>query len=201
MHSNYIAGEWKESGQVYRNINPSDTGDCVGEYAVASAADTAVAVAAAKRAFAEWSLSTPQQRFTASTSSARKSSRGRTSWGGCSAREEGKTLPEATGEVVRAGQIFKFFAGESVRLSGGAHTVRPAGSGDRHLPGSRSGSSRLITPWNFPIAIPSWKTAPALAFGNTVGGVETGRAYARLRLGAGRDHLQVGRCRRAPLTW
>jgi acyl-CoA reductase-like NAD-dependent aldehyde dehydrogenase len=124
-------------------------------------------VGAAKRAFAEWSTSTPQQRFTAldfigSEILSRKDELGR-----LLAREEGKALPEAVGEVVRAGQIFKFFAGEAVRLSG-EHipSVRPGVEIDTFR--QPIGVVALITPWNFPIAIPAWKTAPALAFGNTV---------------------------------
>lgn len=167
MKQNLVAGEWREAEKAYRNINPSDTTDCVGEYAVATPADVAVAVGAAKRAFAEWSLSTPQQRFTAldfvgTEILARKDELGR-----LLAREEGKALPEAVGEVVRAGQIFKFFAGEAVRLSG-EHipSVRPGVEIDTFR--QPIGVVALITPWNFPIAIPAWKTAPALAFGNTV---------------------------------
>jgi acyl-CoA reductase-like NAD-dependent aldehyde dehydrogenase len=167
MKPNFIAGEWRESDRVYRNINPSDVSDCVDTYAVATPADVAVAVGAAKRAFAEWSLSTPQQRFTAldfvgSEILARKDELGR-----LLAREEGKVLPEATGEVVRAGQIFKFFAGEAVRNSG-EHipSVRPGVEIDTFR--QPIGVVALITPWNFPIAIPAWKSAPALAFGNTV---------------------------------
>jgi acyl-CoA reductase-like NAD-dependent aldehyde dehydrogenase len=167
MKANLIAGEWRESDRVYRNINPSDISDCVGEYAVATPADVAVAVGAAKRASAEWSLSTPQLRFTAldfigTEIMARKDELGR-----LLAREEGKTLPEAVGEVVRAGQIFKFFAGEAVRNSG-EHipSVRPGVEIDTFR--QPIGVVALVTPWNFPIAIPAWKSAPALAFGNTV---------------------------------
>ncbi|WP_144267817.1 aldehyde dehydrogenase family protein, partial [Comamonas thiooxydans] len=83
------------------------------------------------------------------------------------AREEGKTLPEAIGEVGRAGQIFKFFAGECLRLSGETlPSVRP-GIGVE-ITREPIGVVGLITPWNFPIAIPAWKIAPALAFGNCV---------------------------------
>ena len=167
MKPNYIAGGWKESEKIYRNINPSDTCDCVDTYAVASGADVADAVAAAKNVLGEWSLSTPQQRFTAldfigTEILARKDELGR-----LLAREEGKTLPEATGEVMRAGQIFKYFAGEAVRLSG-EHipSIRPGVEIDTFR--QPIGVVALITPWNFPIAIPAWKTAPALAFGNTV---------------------------------
>jgi acyl-CoA reductase-like NAD-dependent aldehyde dehydrogenase len=167
MKPNYISGEWRESGTVYRNINPSDTGDCIDTYAVASTADVAGAVTAAKESLAEWSASTPQQKFTAldfigSEILARKEELGR-----LLAREEGKTLPEAAGEVARAGQIFKFFAGEAVR-NPGEHipSVRPGVEIDTFR--QPIGVVGIITPWNFPIAIPAWKAAPALAFGNTV---------------------------------
>ena len=83
------------------------------------------------------------------------------------AREEGKTLPEAIGEVARAGQIFKFFAGEALRLTGDmVPSVRPG----VHVEITREpiGVVGVITPWNFPIAIPAWKIAPALAYGNCV---------------------------------
>lgn len=167
MNPNYIGGEWKGGASSSRNINPSDLSDLVGEYAVASAADAAAAVRAAREAFPVWSRTTPQVRFTAldfigTEILARKEELGR-----LLAREEGKTLPEAVGEVARAGQIFKFFAGEAVRLSG-EHlpSVRPGVEVDSFR--EPLGVVALITPWNFPIAIPAWKTAPALAFGNAV---------------------------------
>src|SRR5213078_5152908 len=82
-------------------------------------------------------------------------------------REEGKTLPEGVGETVRAGHIFKFFAGEALRLSGEKlPSVRPGV--DVEITREPVGVVGLITPWNFPIAIPAWKIAPALAYGNTV---------------------------------
>ncbi|TXD69218.1 aldehyde dehydrogenase family protein, partial [Mitsuaria sp. TWR114] len=83
------------------------------------------------------------------------------------AREEGKTLPEAIGEVVRAGNIFKFFAAEALRCGGETvASVRPGVSVD--VLRQPVGVVGLIAPWNFPIAIPAWKIAPALAYGNTV---------------------------------
>ena len=82
-------------------------------------------------------------------------------------REEGKTRPEGIGEVVRAGQIFKFFAAECVRMAGEKlPSVRPGI--DVEITRQPIGVIGLITPWNFPIAIPAWKIAPALAYGNTV---------------------------------
>ena len=83
------------------------------------------------------------------------------------ASEEGKTLPEATGETVRAGRIFKYFAGEALRRHGqNLESVRPGVEIQTYR--EAVGVYGLITPWNFPIAIPAWKIAPALAFGNTV---------------------------------
>ena len=82
-------------------------------------------------------------------------------------REEGKTLPEGVGEAARAGNIFKFFAGEALRLAGEkVPSVRPGV--DVEITREPLGVVGLITPWNFPIAIPAWKIAPALAYGNTV---------------------------------
>ncbi len=83
------------------------------------------------------------------------------------AREEGKSLPEATAEAVRAGQIFSFFAAEAVRLSGQkGDSIRPGV--EVEVLRAPLGVVGLITPWNFPIAIPAWKSAPALAAGNAV---------------------------------
>jgi alpha-ketoglutaric semialdehyde dehydrogenase len=164
---NFIAGEWVEGAGISRNINPSNTDDVVGEYAKTDKAQTLQAIAAAKAAFPAWSRSTPQERFdvlnrVSAEILARKEELGR-----LLAREEGKTLPEAIGEVGRAGQIFAFFAGEALRLTGekGA-SVRPGL--DVEITREAVGIVGLITPWNFPIAIPAWKIAPALCYGNTV---------------------------------
>ncbi|HEY4298259.1 MAG TPA: aldehyde dehydrogenase family protein, partial [Paraburkholderia sp.] len=165
--ANYIDGQWVDGASVSRNVNPSNLDDVIGEFAQADAAQTQRAISAARKAFAQWSLSTPQQRFdlldqVGSTILARKAELGR-----LLAREEGKTLPEAIGEVGRAGQIFKFFAGEALRLGGETvPSVRPGMTVE--VTREPLGVIGLITPWNFPIAIPAWKIAPALAYGNTV---------------------------------
>jgi acyl-CoA reductase-like NAD-dependent aldehyde dehydrogenase len=163
----FIAGEWVEGARSADDINPSDTGDVVGRYAQGDASHAASAVAAAREAFPLWASSTPQQRFdvldfVGSEILARKQELGT-----LLAREEGKTLPESVGEVARAGAIFKFFAGEALR-AGGEHipSVRPGIDVDTMR--EPLGVVGLITPWNFPAAIPAWKTAPALAFGNAV---------------------------------
>jgi alpha-ketoglutaric semialdehyde dehydrogenase len=167
MHDNYINGEWAQGARASRNINPSDTRDVVGEYAQADAAQTAAAIAAAQAAFPAWSLSTPQQRFDILDAVGSEILARRAELGDLLAREEGKTLPEAVGEVARAGNIFKFFAGEALRPGGEMlPSVRP-GIGVE-ITREPLGVVGIITPWNFPIAIPAWKIAPALAHGNCV---------------------------------
>ncbi|MCY4746756.1 aldehyde dehydrogenase family protein [Pelomonas sp. UHG3] len=167
MYKNLINGEWLEGHSVSRNINPSDTRDLIGEYAQADAAQADLAITAATAAFPAWSLSTPQQRFDILDAVGTEILARRAELGDLLAREEGKTLPEAIGEVVRAGNIFKFFAGEALRPGGESlPSVRP-GVGVE-VTREAIGVVGLITPWNFPIAIPAWKIAPALAWGNTV---------------------------------
>jgi len=164
---NYINGEWASGASWTANRNPSDLGDVIGEYAMADKAQTEAAIDAARRAFAAWSIGSIQDRANmldkvGSDIIARKDELGR-----LLAREEGKTLPEGVGETVRAGHIFKFFAGEVLRMSGEkVASVRPGV--DVEITREPLGVIGLITPWNFPIAIPAWKIAPALAFGNTV---------------------------------
>jgi aldehyde dehydrogenase (NAD+) len=167
MKPNLIGGEWLPGERATRNINPSDTRDVVGEYALASAEQARQAVAAAAKAFPNWSLSTPQHRFDVLDAVGTQILTRKAELGDLLAREEGKTLPEAIGEVVRAGNIFKFFAGEALRVGGEVvPSVRP-GVGVE-ITREPIGVVGLITPWNFPIAIPAWKIAPALAYGNCV---------------------------------
>ncbi len=167
MFKNLINGEWVEGARASRNINPSDTRDLVGEFAQADADQARAAVAAAREAFKTWQHSTPQQRFDVLDAAGTEILARRAELGDLLAREEGKTLPEAIGEVARAGNIFKFFAGEALRVGGEVvPSVRP-GVGVE-VTREALGVIGLITPWNFPIAIPAWKLAPALAFGNTV---------------------------------
>ncbi len=167
VHRNWIGGQWVEATGARPNVNPSDTTDIVGEYAQADAAQARSAIAAAREAFPKWAAATPQARcdaldFIGSEILARKAE-----LGDLLAREEGKTLPEAIGEVARAGQIFKFFAGEALRIPGERlASVRPGL--DVEVTREPVGVVGIITPWNFPIAIPAWKAAPALAYGNCV---------------------------------
>src|SRR5580704_203824 len=164
---NYVAGEWVDGPGITRNVNPSNTNDIVGEYAKADKAQTVRAIEAAKAAFPAWSRSTPQERFDALNRVSAEILARKEELGRLLAREEGKTLPEGIGEVARAGQIFAFFAGEALRLTGekGA-SVRPGI--DVEITREGVGVVGMITPWNFPIAIPAWKIAPALCYGNTV---------------------------------
>src|SRR5438270_12390821 len=164
---NFIGGEWVDGSGVTRNINPSNTNDVVGEYARADKAQTEKAIAAAKAAFPAWAQSTPQVRYDALNKISLEIIARKEELGRLLAREEGKTLPEGIGEVGRAGRIFAFFAGEALRLIGekGA-SVRPGI--DVELTREPVGIIGMITPWNFPIAIPAWKIAPALCYGNAV---------------------------------
>ncbi|MCK1321758.1 MULTISPECIES: aldehyde dehydrogenase family protein [unclassified Bradyrhizobium] len=164
---NFIGGEWVGGSAVTKNINPSNTNDVVGEYAKADKAQTEKAIAAAKAAFPAWAQSTPQARYDALNKISLEIIARKEELGRLLAREEGKTLPEGIGEVARAGQIFAFFAGEALRMIGekGA-SVRPGI--DVELTREPMGVVGMITPWNFPIAIPAWKIAPALCYGNTV---------------------------------
>ncbi len=167
MHRNYIAGEWLEGTETRRNVNPSDIADVVGEYAHADAAQTHAAIEAARLAFPAWSRGSIQARADSLERIGAELLARRDELGNLLAREEGKTLPEAVGEVARAGQIFRFFAGEVLRASG-EHlpSVRPGVEVD--ITREPVGVVAIITPWNFPIAIPAWKIAPALAYGNCV---------------------------------
>ena len=167
IFKNFIAGEWIVGTGVSRNINPSNTNDLIGEFTKADKQQTLQAIAAAKAAFPAWSRSTPQERFDALNRISAEILARKDELGRLLAREEGKTLPEGIGEVARAGQIFAFFAGEALRLNGekGA-SVRPGI--DVEITREAVGVIGLITPWNFPIAIPAWKIAPALCYGNSV---------------------------------
>jgi alpha-ketoglutaric semialdehyde dehydrogenase len=167
LHKNFINGEWVDGVSAKDNINPSDVSDVIGQFAQADKAQTEAAIAAAKAALPAWSATTPQQRADALEAIgvellARKDEIGR-----ILAREEGKPLSNGIMETARAAQIFKFFAQETLRQEGVAvPSVRPGV--DVTITREPVGVVGLICPWNFPIAIPAWKIAPALAFGNTV---------------------------------
>lgn len=166
-HENFIGGSWTAALRHLPNINPSDTSDIVGEYASASADAMEQAVAAAHEAAPAWGRSGIQLRHEILDAIGSEILARREELGILLAREEGKIKAEGIGEATRAGQVFKFFSGEVLRLGGESlPSVRPGvGVEISRVP---VGVVGLITPWNFPIAIPAWKIAPALAYGNCV---------------------------------
>jgi aldehyde dehydrogenase (NAD+) len=167
VYRNYIGGEWVLGETSAPNVNPSDTRDIVGEYTRATRVQVETAVAAAAAAQPRWAASTPQQRADVLDAIGCEIQVRRPELANLLAREEGKTLAEATGEVLRAAQIFKFFAGEALRPGGELlGSTRPGMSVE--ITREAVGVVSVITPWNFPIAIPAWKIAPALAQGNAV---------------------------------
>ena len=166
IHKNLIAGEWTGENAI-ENRSPSDTNDVVGLYAQGTTGDMKAAIAAAKAAFPAWSRSGILERHAVLRKAGDEIMARKDELGTLLAREEGKTLPEAIGETIRAAQIFDFFAGECLRLAGESlPSVRP--NIGVEITREPIGPIGLITPWNFPIAIPAWKIAPALCYGNTV---------------------------------
>jgi acyl-CoA reductase-like NAD-dependent aldehyde dehydrogenase len=166
-HDNYIAGSWRGADAAAPNVNPSDTTDVIGEYALGSAADVSAACEAAAAAADGWARSTPLVRAGALEAIAAQILARRAVLADLLAREEGKTLAEALGEVTRASQIFRYYATEALRPSGEyQHSLRP--EVEVEVTREPVGVVGLVTPWNFPLVIPAWKIAPALAFGNCV---------------------------------
>jgi aldehyde dehydrogenase (NAD+) len=167
LHKNFIGGEWQAGARASQDINPSDLSDVVGEYAGADKAQVETAMAAAVAAFPGWAVATPQARFDALDRIGTEIIARKEELGSLLAREEGKTRAEGIGEAARAGAIFKFFAGEALRTGGELlPSVRPGVTVE--ITREPVGVVGIITPWNFPIAIPAWKIAPALAYGNCV---------------------------------
>ncbi|WP_159916097.1 aldehyde dehydrogenase family protein, partial [Pantoea sp. 18069] len=150
-YDNLINGRWTAAAHYAPNTNPGDLSDVIGEYAQGGAEDLQAAVAAAAAAFPAWSTSGIQARHDALDKIGSEILVRKEELGDLLAREEGKTRPEAIGEVARAGQVFKFFAGECLRLAGETlPSVRP-GIGVE-ITREPVGVVGLITPWNFPIA-------------------------------------------------
>ena len=164
---NFIAGEWRSSSEYMQNINPSDTNDVIATYATATSNDVQDAVSAAVSALPLWSSSTSGERFDILDAIGSEIIQRKGELGDLLAREEGKTLKEAVAEAHRAGSLFKFFAAEVYRSeSEGYRSLREGIS--LEIQREPIGVVAAITPWNFPLAIPAWKIAPALAYGNTV---------------------------------
>ncbi|MEM8869894.1 MAG: aldehyde dehydrogenase family protein [Pseudomonadota bacterium] len=162
-----IGGERVTTSHAVDNVNPSDTSDTIEAYAQAGQAETQMAIGAARDAFGGWAQSTPQQRHDVLKATGDEIMARKDEIGTLLSREEGKVLAEGIAETVRAAQIFQFFAGEALRLTGDVlPSVRP-GIGIE-VTREPVGVVAAIAPWNFPIAIPAWKTAPAICYGNTV---------------------------------
>lgn len=167
MKQNLIAGQWLDGADAVENRNPADISEVIDLYAQASADQVDLAAQAARAALPAWAGASPQLRSDLLETVAAQLFARKTEIGTILAREEGKTLAEAIGETARAAQIFRFFAGEAIRVAGDAiASVRP--DVDVNVVREPVGVIGLITPWNFPIAIPAWKIAPALAYGNSV---------------------------------
>ena len=165
--AHYIGGEWVGDSEVTTNTSPANRDDVIGTYARGDAARVDQAVSAALAAQPSWAAASPQLRHDVLERAGALIVERKDELGRLLAREEGKTIAEAVGETVRASQVFKFFAGEALRNTGDAvASVRPGI--DVMIEREAVGVIGLITPWNFPIAIPAWKLAPALAYGNAV---------------------------------
>jgi aldehyde dehydrogenase (NAD+) len=162
-----IAGEQSGGDGTEESINPSNLDDVVASFPKGTPADVYRAVAAARQAFPAWSEASPEVRSDVLDKAGSIVMARAKELGTLLSREEGKTVPEGTGEVMRAARILKYFAGEALRRHGQTlESTRPGIDASTHR--EAVGVFGLITPWNFPIAIPAWKAAPALAFGNTV---------------------------------
>ena len=168
-YQNFIGGEWApaQAGKTFQTSNPAEAREVVAQYPASEQADAAAAVEAACRAYPGWAALTPVARGRVLSKASQILESRRAELAELLTREEGKTRAESTGEVQRAIDIFRFFGGLSYTLGG--QTI------PHDLPGNLLFTRReplgvvaLITPWNFPIAIPAWKLAPALVCGNAV---------------------------------
>lgn len=166
---NLIGGEWVDAanGATFENRNPAKLDDVLGAFPSATADDVNRAVAAAKAAQSAWANMPAPARGAILDKASQILDARQKELAEILSREEGKTRAEATGEVLRARDIFKYYAGEGWRAGG---DVIPSNTGGELLYTRREplGVVALVTPWNFPIAIPAWKMAPALIYGNTV---------------------------------
>ena len=165
---NYIDGKWRDSaGGRVKDLNPADVHDVVAEAPSSTAREAADACEAAARAFAGWRQTPAPVRGQILYKVQRRMEERRQEVAEALTREEGKTIAESRGEIQRAINVIEFFAGEARRITG--ETI------PSELPNNFCytlkqpvGPVGIITPWNFPIAIPIWKIAPALVAGNTV---------------------------------
>lgn len=168
-YNNYIGGEWvpSESGEVFEDINPADTRDTIGRFPLSTSADVNAAVNAAQEAFDRWRHTPAPRRAEILFRLGEILIRNKETFTADMTREMGKVLKEAGGDVQEAIDCTYYTAGEGRRLHG---FTTPAEMPDKFAMCVRQpvGLCGLITPWNFPMAIPSWKLIPALICGNTV---------------------------------
>lgn len=169
IYNNYINGEWRssESGRTQKSISPANKNEVVGMIPDSTKRDLEDAVAAAKAAKLAWRKLTGSQRGNLLFKAADIMESRVNEIGEAMTREMGKTLPEAKGETARGVAILRYYAGEGMRKIG---DVIPSSDPDAFLYTTRSplGTVGVISPWNFPVAIPIWKIAPALIYGNSV---------------------------------
>jgi acyl-CoA reductase-like NAD-dependent aldehyde dehydrogenase len=166
-YPNYINGEWAGSGALFENRNPANTDELVGSFVKGTARDMEDAASAAAAALPGWSGMSGPARGNILYRAADILDKNFEQVSADMTREEGKTLPESKGEVRRSINILRYFAGEGSRMPG---LLAPSERDRVHMFAMRKpvGVVGLITPWNFPSAIPAWKLAPALICGNTV---------------------------------
>jgi len=164
---NFIGGEWMASTDRMLDENPSDLDDRLGDYASATVDDMHAAIASAKQAQPAWARTSLQARFDMLDRIGTELLQRHKEFGWLISREEGKALFEGEGEALRAGQVFKWFAGEVLR-SGAERVDSVRLNVEAQVFREPVGVVGLITPWNFPFATPAWKLAGAMAFGNSV---------------------------------
>ncbi len=165
----YVNGKWyhPNSREISRNINPADTSDVIAEFPLATAADVRMAVDAATAAFGSWKKTPGPERGRVLWRAADIARRRLDEIARTLTREEGKILKEAKGEVLKGISLLEYYAGEGFRMHG---KTLPSESRDTFTYTLRQplGCVGLIAPWNFPWAIPVWKSAPAIVAGNAV---------------------------------
>jgi aldehyde dehydrogenase (NAD+) len=166
LFPNYINGQWVE-GPTFENRNPANVNEVVGLHVKGTAEDVARAAEAAEAALPAWSGMAAPNRGKFLFKAAEILEKKLDAVAADMTREEGKTHPEAKGEVMRTINILRYFGGEGSRMPG---FLVPSERDRVHMFAIRKpvGVVGLITPWNFPSAIPAWKLAPALIAGNTV---------------------------------
>ncbi len=164
---NLIAGQWVKTDEISENINPSDTSDIISTFYKGTFNHIFETIDYASKVQKEWSKSSILLRQEILDDIANKLLSQKDYYGEIIAREAGKPIKEATDEIVKSAEFFSYFAAEAIRMKG-AFMDSPRDSVDIEVIHEPIGVVGVITPWNYPLAIPAWKIAPALAFGNSV---------------------------------